>query len=123
MRYYVELLLMFYLIKCFFQSDGKTCDVDECAYDNGGCSDDCANTIGSYVCLCPPGQEIVNDGKTCDQNECAVGNGGCSGDCVNTLGGFHCLCDNEFQVVSIFFYIYMIFINYPLFLRFKEIIW
>jgi len=82
----------------YMTSDGKTCDVDECAYDNGGCSDDCANTIGSYVCLCPPGEEIVNDGKTCDQNECAVGNGGCSGDCVNTLGGFHCLCDNEFQV-------------------------
>jgi len=79
-------------------SDGKTCDVDECAYDNAGCSDDCANTIGSFVCLCPPGEELVNDGRTCDFNECAVENGGCAGECVNTLGGFRCLCENEFDV-------------------------
>jgi len=84
----------------YMTSDGKTCDVDECAFSNGGCSDDCANTIGSYVCLCPEGEETVNDGKTCDVNECAVENGGCSDACVNTLGSFRCLCGNEYVPVD-----------------------
>merc|ERR1739838_170001 len=81
----------------YMTADGKTCDVDECAIDNGGCSDECTNTIGSFVCLCPEGESLVNDGRTCDFNECGVNNGGCQDVCVNTLGGFKCLCGNSFS--------------------------
>ena len=40
-------------------------DIDECATDNGGCSQICTNTIGSYVCSCRFGYTIGKDGKMC----------------------------------------------------------
>nr|XP_026693868.1 fibrillin-3 isoform X4 [Ciona intestinalis] len=82
----------------FLASDGKTCDVDECSVDNGGCSHNCTNTIGSFYCSCPEGQTIVADGVTCDVDECLVDNGGCEQGCINKLGGFNCLCGNEYEV-------------------------
>jgi len=52
---------------------GKQCDnipsvgvdIDECARNNGGCSDDavCSNTEGSFTCSCNDGFE--GDGFTC----------------------------------------------------------
>ena len=40
-------------------------EVDECAQDNGGCSDDCINMPGSYRCDCPNGYKLHTDNKTC----------------------------------------------------------
>ena len=40
-------------------------DIQECAYDNGGCSDICWNTKGSYECRCPPNKVLSADNKTC----------------------------------------------------------
>ena len=34
-------------------SDGKKCvDINECAVNNGGCSGNCENTVGSMFCSC-----------------------------------------------------------------------
>ena len=36
-------------------------DIDECATDNGGCEQNCNNTIGSYYCTCDIGYQLGND--------------------------------------------------------------
>ena len=38
-------------------------DIDECAVNNGGCSHDCTNTVGSYMCECPDAELSLADDK------------------------------------------------------------
>ena len=39
---------------------------DECADpDQGGCSHNCTNTVGGYMCFCPGDLSLVDDGLTC----------------------------------------------------------
>ena len=46
--------------------NGYDCmDIDECSDASHGCSADCLNLDGSYLCLCPNGQDLSVDGKTC----------------------------------------------------------
>ena len=40
-------------------------DINECANNNGGCSDGCNNTEGSYYCTCSSGYELSGDNVTC----------------------------------------------------------
>ena len=40
-------------------------DIDECLTDNGGCTQTCDNTEGSYQCSCWNGYELTSDGHTC----------------------------------------------------------
>ena len=40
-------------------------DVDECAEDTSGCSQQCNNTIGSFECSCTDGYRLGFDRKTC----------------------------------------------------------
>ena len=47
-------------------SDGKTCtDVNECLVNNGGCSGNCTNLVGSFYCSCPIGSTLGSDYSTC----------------------------------------------------------
>ena len=39
--------------------------MDECLVDNGGCSNLCSNTLGSYSCGCAQGEKLSQDGLTC----------------------------------------------------------
>ena len=39
-------------------------DINECETDNGGCSDNCHNTPGSYYCSCNTGYHLT-DGHLC----------------------------------------------------------
>ena len=50
------------------QSDVKISilDINECAMNNGNCSQICSNTIESYMCSCTAGFVLNVDGKTCD---------------------------------------------------------
>lgn len=44
-------------------------DDPECSdVDNGGCSDTCIDTPGSYYCTCHPGYYLTGNGKTCKGN-------------------------------------------------------
>ena len=42
-----------------------TTDINECGDNDGGCSQICNNTEGSYACLCNDGYELDGDGKHC----------------------------------------------------------
>lgn len=44
-----------YYTKCY------NADINECSESNGGCSQFCVNTIGSFMCNCSAGYELVND--------------------------------------------------------------
>jgi hypothetical protein len=74
--------------------DGINCvDIDECGFNNGGCSENalCTNTPGGRRCTCKAG--YTGDGELCtDVNECLTNNGGCPGDetCTNLPGGARC---------------------------------
>lgn len=39
-------------------------DVNECVIENGGCSQICINTYGSYKCICKDG--FISKGKSCE---------------------------------------------------------
>jgi hypothetical protein len=41
-------------------------DIDECELDNGGCDQDCTNTLGSFFCNCSEGYLLIENGFTCD---------------------------------------------------------
>ena len=40
-------------------------DIDECAYNRGGCQYKCINVHGGYRCDCPREQRLHADGRTC----------------------------------------------------------
>ena len=41
-------------------ADAPVCvDVDECATDNGGCTHNCVNSVGSHTCTCDPGYDLM----------------------------------------------------------------
>lgn len=41
-------------------------DINECALDNGGCSEMCENTNGSFFCACEGDERsLAADGKSC----------------------------------------------------------
>ena len=41
-------------------------DVDECSTLNGGCSQMCSNTFGSFECSCGTGYVLAVDNANCD---------------------------------------------------------
>ena len=90
-------------------------DVDECALNISGCSQNCTNTIGSYFCSCYPGYQLDIGNETCignrlinrvkktpgnvlcliflpDIDECALNISGCNQNCTNTIGSYFCSC-------------------------------
>jgi MYXO-CTERM domain-containing protein len=75
-------------------SDGLGCDdIDECATNDGGCSQICTNTPGSFECSCSSGYALGSDGHSCeDVDECATNNGDCTHLCTNTPGSRACSC-------------------------------
>lgn len=40
-------------------------DINECLNNNGGCSQECANTQGSFECRCHPGFQLGINRKSC----------------------------------------------------------
>ena len=40
-------------------------DINECAVNNGGCTQICENLPGFFQCKCIRGFELQEDGKTC----------------------------------------------------------
>jgi hypothetical protein len=85
--------------------NGTTCvDVNECASNNGGCTQGCSNSDGSYGCYCSSGFELATDMRTClDINECLTGLASCAfpSVCINTYGNYYCLSRNAIVASSL----------------------
>ncbi|XP_058055579.1 protein tolkin-like, partial [Anopheles bellator] len=45
-------------------------DIDECAVNNGGCQQECKNTVGSYLCFCRNGYTLHDNGHDCKESGC-----------------------------------------------------
>jgi len=85
-------------------------DVNECEDgSNGGCSNDCVNTQGSYYCACPEGMALSENMRDCYEignatlefspsDECAQNNGGCDQNCIDTYQGYNCTCDDGYSL-------------------------
>ena len=43
-------------------------DIDECAEWSDGCSHNCTNIAGGYMCFCMDGYELESDNHTCTGN-------------------------------------------------------
>ena len=46
-------------------------DINECNVDNGGCSDVCENSIGSFQCSCFSGFELQENLRNCSGEFCS----------------------------------------------------
>ncbi|XP_075970818.1 lipophorin receptor 1 isoform X4 [Anticarsia gemmatalis] len=67
------------------------CGENECAKNNGGCTQKCVDTPVGYYCDCDKGFKLV-DNRTCeDVDECSDP-GACSQMCINEKGTFKCEC-------------------------------
>ncbi|KAI8482384.1 Cytochrome P450 3A4 [Branchiostoma belcheri] len=87
------------------QSDGVTClDINECASDNGQCTDLCVNQEGSYRCACRTGSKLKPNGKECeDIDECtSVWMNRCRSTavCVDKVRGYDCHCTEGYRPYS-----------------------
>ena len=69
--------------------------IDECEIDNGGCEQNCENTISYFHCSCGSGY-ILHNVTQCDVNECQDVELMCNGNCENTIGSYYCHCSPGF---------------------------
>ncbi|XP_020926395.1 vitamin K-dependent protein S [Sus scrofa] len=84
--------------------EGEKCelDINECkdpANINGGCSQICDNTPGSYHCSCKSGFIMLSNKKDCkDVDECSVKPSICgTAVCKNIPGDFECECPEGYR--------------------------
>lgn len=57
---------------CSYDHEYCFSDINECEKNNGGCSDNCTNTFGSFFCTCPEGFKLKLDDRTCEGNFCQL---------------------------------------------------
>ncbi|XP_042642365.1 hemicentin-2 [Tyto alba] len=70
-------------------------DIDECVEGSHACRYNqlCQNTVGTYLCTCPPGYRWLGAGWPClDINECLQFPPPCAFECRNLRGSYECLC-------------------------------
>ncbi|XP_035507919.1 growth arrest-specific protein 6 [Morone saxatilis] len=84
-----------FLCHCFTGWTGARCDkdVNECSSNNGGCNQECNNTMGSYRCSCHQGYMLVGRHICNDVNECEDPGVCGAARCQNKEGSYDCLCD------------------------------
>ncbi|XP_041515123.1 EGF-like and EMI domain-containing protein 1 isoform X6 [Microtus oregoni] len=81
-----------------FQGPHCQYDINECAVDNGGCQDQCCNTIGSYYCRCQAGQKLEEDGRGCEETDPCAGRNECAHLCQSENGVARCACHAGYQL-------------------------
>ncbi|XP_055003559.1 growth arrest-specific protein 6 isoform X2 [Sorex araneus] len=86
--------------QCHAGWGGQLCDsdVNECAQQNGGCSQICHNQPGSFHCACNSGYVLGPDSSSCqDVDECADAGTCGSAHCRNLPGSYSCLCEDGYM--------------------------
>eukprot|EP00117_Sycon_ciliatum_P035970 scpid25982/ scgid27153/ Fibrillin-2 len=75
--------------------DERTCLLDVCQDNNGGCQDYCtALGNGTRECSCSRGFTLKDNQRDCiDTDECGFASQPCEQQCVNNVGSFRCECD------------------------------
>ncbi|XP_045781446.1 low-density lipoprotein receptor-like [Maniola jurtina] len=71
------------------------CGINECAQNNGGCTQKCVDTPVGYYCDCENGYKLINNTFCEDIDECLVP-GACSQICINKNGTFKCECHSGY---------------------------
>ncbi|XP_062338970.1 protein kinase C-binding protein NELL2 [Osmerus eperlanus] len=79
------------------RDDSAYChDIDECAEGKHYCRENtmCANTPGSFMCICLAGYIRIDDYSCTERDECEGGLHSCDENaiCFNTVGGHSCTC-------------------------------
>ncbi|XP_053421312.1 vitamin K-dependent protein S [Nycticebus coucang] len=90
------------ICKLGWQGDKCEFDINECkdpSNVNGGCSQICDNTPGSYHCSCKSGFVMLPNKKDCkDVDECSIKPSICgTAVCKNIPGGFECECPEGYR--------------------------
>ena len=76
-------------------------DINECNSGNGGCSQTCTNTLGSFQCSCASGYQLSSNGRSCvDIDECTTSQHNCDQLCRNSNGDFICDCNSGYTLDS-----------------------
>ncbi|XP_036754922.2 vitamin K-dependent protein S isoform X1 [Manis pentadactyla] len=93
---------------CKLGWQGQKCefDINECkdpSNVNGGCSQICDNTPGSYHCSCKSGYSMLSNKKDCkDVDECLTKPSICgTAVCKNIPGNYECVCAEGYRYNSI----------------------
>lgn len=71
------------------------CGEDECAVNNGGCTQKCIDTPVGYYCDCENGYKLT-DNRTCEDIDECTDPGACSQICINEKGTFKCECHSGY---------------------------
>ena len=58
-------LVVYYYFVCALVFFNLT-DINECLNNNGGCSHNCTNTVGSYYCECSDGYVLQSNQHDCE---------------------------------------------------------
>nr|XP_034837843.1 very low-density lipoprotein receptor-like [Maniola hyperantus] len=79
--------------------ESDRCRIDECAQNNGGCTQKCIDMPVGYHCDCEKGYKLINNTSCEDIDEC-LDPGVCSQICINENGTFKCECHSGYARIS-----------------------
>ena len=78
-------------------------DINECLTLNGGCSQLCDNSVGSFNCYCRRGYRVKNNNpKSCQDIDECVKQKPCdlkNGICKNVMGSYQCSCKAGYKLL------------------------
>lgn len=73
-------------------NDTACVNINECRQENGGCDQNCFDSVGTYSCSCDRGFDLGRDLRSCsDINECDFQPCPRDAVCVNGYGSYYCL--------------------------------